>query len=153
MSERWKTREWKQAKERSDEKTATSAGSYLDQPFVLWKEQCTPAYTSALRMLEYNGWAAIFCFGPSLQIVLYLSLGYWTGQMTLLLGKTFIHWSFWYFQFILMLSYQLRPEQRLDGHQKCFCKKKKANAKTLPSTRAFFKTSFTLNHRQASGPT
>lgn len=70
MSERWRTREARgpglRRKQQHQEKT--SAGSYLDQPFVLWKESCAPACTSALRMLDCNGWAALFCLSPLLTL-------------------------------------------------------------------------------------
>lgn len=78
----------------SEEKTATSAGSYLDQPFVLWKEPCAPGCTSALRMLDCNGWAALFCLSPLL-ILPYIFLqgtewsdnSVYTGTEMVLSGK------------------------------------------------------------------
>lgn len=48
----------------SEEKTATSAGSYLDEPFVLWKEPYAHACTSAPHMLDSNGWATLFLVWP-----------------------------------------------------------------------------------------
>lgn len=78
----------------------SSAGSYLDKTFVLWKEPCTPACTSVHRMLDCNGWAALFCLCP-LPAALYLSLGQTTVQTTLymLKKKGYPQGTYWYSSF------------------------------------------------------
>lgn len=59
LKDEWEMEERRAGGAGSEEKMATSAGSYLDQPFVLWKEPCASACTSSPRMLDCNGWAAV----------------------------------------------------------------------------------------------